>query len=127
MAIHKRPGRWRTTQSGLIRARQLRHDQTAAENRLWAHLRGRALAGYKFRRQHPVGQFITDFCCVEARLIVEVDGGVHTSIEHAERDVLRDAALIDAGYRVVHYTNLQIAEHMEAILTELRQLLSATR
>jgi very-short-patch-repair endonuclease len=59
------------------KARSLRKNQTDAERRLWYHLRDRRLAGYKFRRQHPIGPFIVDFLCQEAWPIVELDGGQH--------------------------------------------------
>jgi very-short-patch-repair endonuclease len=59
------------------RARKLRENQTDVENRLWAQLRSRQFGGVKFRRQHPIGPFIVDFCCVERGLVVELDGGQH--------------------------------------------------
>ena len=59
------------------RARKLRSDITDAEKKLWGHLRDRQLSGAKFRRQHSIGPFITDFCCVEQSLVVELDGGQH--------------------------------------------------
>jgi very-short-patch-repair endonuclease len=58
-------------------ARRLRKTETAAEKRLWAHLRNRRLAGLKFRRQHPLGRRVVDFFCVEAKLAVELDGSGH--------------------------------------------------
>lgn len=58
-------------------ARKLRRDTTEAEKLLWKHLRNRNLAGLKFRRQHPVGRYVTDFCCEEEKLIVDLDGGQH--------------------------------------------------
>jgi very-short-patch-repair endonuclease len=57
-----------------VKARQLRRDQTDAEQRLWAHLRDRQLYGAKFRRQHPIGPFVADFCCPQRKLVVELDG-----------------------------------------------------
>ena len=57
--------------------RSLRREATPAEQRLWERLRDRRLDDAKFRRQHPVGRFVADFACVEARLIVELEGGVH--------------------------------------------------
>ena len=61
------------------RARRLRRESTPAEVYLWRLLRNRQLAGHKFRRQQPIGPFIADFCCLSARLIIEVDGGQHTA------------------------------------------------
>ena len=59
------------------RARQLRNEQTDAEAKLWARLRARQISDVKFRRQHPIGPYVADFCCVEHRLIIEIDGGQH--------------------------------------------------
>ena len=61
------------------RARQLRRDQSDAEQALWARLRDRQLCGAKFRRQHPIGSFVADFCCPQGKLIVELDGGQHAA------------------------------------------------
>jgi len=63
------------------RARELRREMTPAEAALWKLLRGRLLAGLKFRRQHPVGPFYADFACVERRVVVEVDGETHLGRE----------------------------------------------
>src|SRR4051794_17196741 len=73
------------------RARQLRRNQTEAEARLWDALRAGRLEGWKWRRQAPVGPFIVDFLCLEAAVVVEVDGGIHA--EQADRDARRDAYL----------------------------------
>ena len=75
-------------------ARSMRHQPTEAEERLWGALRGRRLMRLKFRRQVPLGAYIADFVCLEARLIVEVDG-----IQHAEntRDMVRDRNLEAMG------------------------------
>src|SRR5260370_37417201 len=72
-----------------LRARNLRHDQTDAEAKLWARLRGGQLEGLKFRRQFPVGQFIADFCCPQCRLIIELDGGQHAEQRSADEWRLR--------------------------------------
>jgi len=79
------------------RARRLRRDQTETEQKLWLRLRARQLCGAKFRRQHPIGHFIADFCCVEHGLVVELDGGQHAV--HAEADQRRSAFLERRGYR----------------------------
>jgi len=65
-------------------AQRLRRDQTAAEKKIWRRLPDRQINGAKFRRQHPIGCYIVDFCCVERKLIVEFDGGQH--LEQAEQD-----------------------------------------
>ena len=87
------------------RARQLRVDQTLAEHRLWPLHRSRRLGGFKFRRQHPVGPFFADFCCVEARVIVELDGTAH--LGRAEEDRKRDDWLRGQGYVVIRFENCE--------------------
>jgi len=73
----------------------MRQAPTAAEELLWRSLRNRKLAGIRFRRQHPLGQFIVDFYCVEANLAVEVDGPIHTG--HEAQDQARDDDLATTG------------------------------
>ena len=76
------------------KARQLRQNPTEAERVLWRHLRLRQLAGCKFRRQQPVGQYIVDFVCFENRLVIELDGGQHC--EQVAYDVERSAMVTNA-------------------------------
>src|SRR5687767_8446992 len=100
------------------RARELRRQGTAAEERLWDSLRAGRLDGLKFRRQHAVGRFILDFYCPSRRLCVEVDGEIHQG--QLERDEARDVALGRRGVRTVRFTN-------EEVLTSLPTVLSAIR
>lgn len=99
----------------LERVRAMRREATPAEARLWSALRGRRLAGAKFRRQMWVGGFIADFCCVEARLIVEVDGSQHGGA----RDARRDAMLNAAGYRVLRFWNNEVVDDLESVLVAI--------
>jgi very-short-patch-repair endonuclease len=64
----------------------LRRDQTDAEKRLWSRLRGRGVGGFKFRRQHPIGRFFVDFFCLEAELVVELDGSQHLDDTEQEEE-----------------------------------------
>lgn len=98
-------------------ARKLRREMTPAEALLWVGLRGRRLAGLKFRRQHPIGRFYADFCCVERRLVVEVDGPVHLGLE--QRDAERTEMLACHGYRVVRFTNDRVLEDLDGVLEEI--------
>ena len=84
-------------------ARALRTSSSDAETRLWWHLRDRRLGGAKFRRQLPIGPYVADFVCVEAMLVVELDGGQHA--EQLERDQVRTSFLERQGYRVVRFWN----------------------
>lgn len=114
--------RRRTSAAIQIRARQLRYEQTPAEAKLWDFLRDRQLDGYKFRRQHPIGRFIVDFCCPERKLIVEIDGPVHQ--EQTDRDETRTKALQALGYHVYRWTNEQIEQNLAETLDALRLVLS---
>jgi very-short-patch-repair endonuclease len=105
-------------------ARPLRKNLTDAERWLWNHLRNRNLAGWKFRRQHPIGPFIVDFVCIEKKLIIEVDGGQHT--KEAEADAKRTAFFEKEGYRVVRFWNHQVLQEGMAVLEEIIAILTKT-
>ncbi|HET6913368.1 MAG TPA: endonuclease domain-containing protein [Rhodanobacteraceae bacterium] len=100
--------------------RRLRNAPTDAEHALWQRLRLRQLSGYKFRRQHPFGNYILDFVCLERMLIVEVDGGQHTN----EMDAARTAFLRCAGFRVLRFWNNQIFQEMDGVLDAIWRALA---
>ena len=102
-------------------ARRLRRDLTDAEQCIWYFLRNRALMGCKFRRQHPVGPYIADFACIEAGLIVELDGGQHAG---SKADVARTAYLASGGYRVLRFWNDEVLTQAEAVLTVIHDALA---
>ena len=93
--------------------RTLRKEMTEAEQALWRILRGRQVAGLKFRRQHPCGDFFLDFVCLENRLVIEVDGGQHA--ERAEYDHTRTKKLQAAGFHVLRFWNNEVLSEMEAV------------
>lgn len=95
-------------------ARKMRQEPTKAEKLLWSHLRRNQLGGYKFRRQHPVGPYIVDFCCAEKKLVVEADGDVHAFQEKKDRE--RTKWLEAEGYRVLRFANSTILQQTEAVL-----------
>ena len=107
----------------LHHARDNRHPQTPAEAKLWPLLRNRNLDGYKFRRQHPIGFYIVDFYCHEARLIIELDGRSHD--EQIEYDAERTEGLEGEGYRVLRFANELVMRNVvmvaEAILAACRE------
>ena len=119
-----RKTRGKTTAEIVQAAREQRCQPTPAEKRLWAALRGRRLAGLKFRRQHPYGQFILDAFCVEHQLEVEVDGDVHADPAQAERDVERTKFLEERGIRVLRFRNEEVERNLEGVL---RRIVEATR
>ena len=95
------------------KARKLRHESTDAERALWRLLRGRQLAGYKFRRQVPVGPYIVDFMCHNPKLVIELDGGQHQT--QSGYDAERTRWLAARGFRVVRFWNHQMLEETEAV------------
>jgi adenine-specific DNA-methyltransferase len=95
-------------------ARVHRTGQTSAEAVLWQALRGRNLAGARFRRQHAIGLYIVDFYCSRARLVLEVDGSSHDSSE--EQDVIRQRTLEASGLRVLRFTNQQVLDSLDAVI-----------
>jgi very-short-patch-repair endonuclease len=104
------------------RARQLRRDQTDAEQRLWTKLRDRQLGGAKFRRQHPVGPFVADFCCPQRKLVVELDGGQHA--EDVAADQKRSRFLEERGFRVLRFWNHDVLQNTEAVLERIAVAMS---
>ena len=106
------------------RARRLRRDQTDAERRLWMHLRRHQL-GVQFRRQHPIGPYIVDFCCVERMLIVELDGGQHE--DQRTQDASRTQWLAARGFRVLRFSDREALVQTEAVLTEIQNCFTAYR
>ena len=87
------------------RARDLRSNMTEAEKRLWSRLRAHRMGGRKFRRQHPFGQYIVDFVCLDSRLIIEVDGDSHGDDRREALDTQRTAFLEKLGFRVLRFWN----------------------
>jgi very-short-patch-repair endonuclease len=102
-----------------VRARALRDASTDAERLLWSRLRDRRLGGYKFRRQHPVGPFFADLACIEAKLIVELDGGQHLDEEAEGADQRRTDALSKHGFHVVRFSNRDMLARTESVMSAI--------
>jgi len=92
----------------------MRRNPTEAERALWRVLRNKRLAGWKFKRQQPLGRYIVDFVCFEARLIVEADGSQHLDSVH---DARRDAWLQAQGFRLLRFWNNDILARPDGVLT----------
>ncbi len=95
---------------------------TPAEIKLWERLRNRRLAGLKFRRQHPLGPFIADFYCPEHRLVVEVDGEIHTFTR--ENDEARTQRFLAYGYRLIRFKNQEVEANIESVLEKIQSACS---
>jgi very-short-patch-repair endonuclease len=102
-------------------ARRLRRDQTDAERKLWSRLRDRRLSGVRFRRQHPIGPFIVDFCSIEANLVIELDGGQHAL--QARSDAARTEFLRRQGYRVLRFWDNEALANIDAVLQRIVEAL----
>ena len=103
------------------RARELRSQPTDAERTLWRLLRQEQLGGWRFRRQHPIPPYITDFACIEAKLVVEADGGQHAESSY---DEARDRHLRSFGWRVLRFWNNEVLANPEGVAGTILAALS---
>lgn len=101
----------------------LRKTQTEAEDMIWQSLRNRKILGCKFRRQHPIGKHIADFYCYEAKLVIEIDGGIHNQKGNQEYDTNRTYELEEQGISVIRFTNEMIKENLSKVLFEIKEQL----
>ena len=105
------------------RGRRLRAESTAEEQKLWRYLRAKRFAGFKFRRQHRIGPYFADLCCIERRVIIELDGSQHAKQKEERRDAARTAYLCDQGYRVIRFWNEQVEREMNEVLETIYAML----
>ena len=114
---------WAAKPDIFVKARELRKSMTEAEKYLWKKLRGRQLNGLKFRRQHPLDIFIADFYCHEKKLIIELDGGIHDSIEQSEHDDGRTFELEEKGFKIIRFRNEEVINDLERVLARIVELI----
>ena len=107
----------RTSPKVFARAKDLSHNQTPAEIKLWTHLRAHRLADVHFRRQHAIGNYIVDFCAPRKKLIIELDGSQH--LEQEEYDAERSTFLKSKGYRILRFWNNDVLNDLESVLKEI--------
>ena len=100
-------------------ARTLRTNMTDAEQMLWYHLRRKQIQGLQFYRQKPLLNFVVDFYCPAAKLVVEIDGSQHAETKHELKDQKRDELLAGLGLFVLRFNNGQVLLETDAILTVL--------
>ncbi len=105
-------------------AKVLRQTMTDAENKLWRQLRAGRFAGYKFKRQAPVGQYVVDFIAASSKLIIEIDGGQHT--ERAHEDALRTTFLELQGFRVIRFWNDDVLLRPDSVFDSIYNALMVT-
>jgi len=104
------------------RARQLRKNQTSAEELLWSRLRRHQLRGLKFKRQHRIGRYIVDFYCGELNLVVELEGAIHEKPLQREYDKKRFEEFEILGLNVVRVKNKEVLENIEEVLNRILTL-----
>jgi crossover junction endodeoxyribonuclease RuvC len=95
-------------------ARQLRRDSTDVEKKLWQRLRSAQALGVSFRKQHPIGGYIVDFCAPSVKLVIELDGGQHADALAADRK--RTAFLERQGFSVIRFWNNEVAANIDGVL-----------
>ena len=105
-------------------ARQMRSQPTDAERRLWFILRKHRVAGFRFRRQYPVCDYIADFVCLEAKLIIEADGGQHHEASASAYDQQRTARIGEVGFEVLRFSDRDILKEMDAVAGEIHKRLT---
>lgn len=96
--------------------RKLRKDMTPWERKVWAILRNRGLEDSKFRRQYKIGNYVVDFCCLEMRVVVELDGGQHNDKAAQARDAKRQKQIESYGWRVLRFWNNEVDRNFEGVI-----------
>ncbi|MGE3149845.1 MAG: endonuclease domain-containing protein [Pseudorhodoplanes sp.] len=117
---------WHVTPKMWTRARSLRRETTDAERIIWSALRAHRLNSASFRRQTPIGPYVADFVCHEARLIVEIDGGQHFEPEQIRKDAKRSAFLEAKGYRILRFTNHDVMINRQGVLESIAAAIENT-
>jgi very-short-patch-repair endonuclease len=117
---------WHVSTKLRVRSRSLRRNLTDAERIIWYAVRAHRLNGASFRRQKPIGPYIVDFVCHNARVIIEIDGAQHFEAEHERRDARRDAFLTARGYRVLRFNNHDVMTNWQGVLEAIDVALAAS-
>ena len=101
------------------RARELRKNMTEAESFLWQRIRSKQLKGRQFYRQKNIGNYIVDFYCPSAKVIVELDGGQHYTQEGISRDQVRDKYLESLGFTILRFSDREVFKNIEGVLERI--------
>ena len=100
-------------------SRRLRREMTDAELHLWRYLRRKQIHGVQFNRQKPILNYIVDFYCAKAKLVIELDGGQHHKTEQKKKDQIRDQTLAELGLLTLRYNNRQVLTETDAVVQEV--------
>ena len=104
-------------------ARKLRNELTDSEVIFWLLLK-QHFPNYRFKRQHPVSQYIADFYCHKLKLIIEIDGGIHLSDEVRNNDKLRDEFMQSLGLKIIRFTNDEVCKNGELAVEKLKEIIA---
>jgi very-short-patch-repair endonuclease len=99
-------------------ARRLRKEMTGAEKILWDCLSKKQLNGARFRKQHPIGDYIADFYCHKFKLVIEVDGPIHD--QQIEYDAIRTKEMAKAGIKVIRFSNAEIIGYLDTVVERIK-------
>ena len=99
------------------KARQLRNKMTSAEKLLWDKLKGKQIAGVRFRRQHPINKYIVDFYCHAAKMVIELDGKIH--LKSKEHDKERTEKLKELNIKIIRFSNNEVEKNIEEVLKQI--------
>jgi very-short-patch-repair endonuclease len=116
---------WKVSSRLRSNARALRKNSTDAERMLWSHLRDHRLNGAGFRRQVPIANYIADFVCHAARLVIELDGGQHFSDQAEQADAKRSAVIEAKGFRVLRFSNHDVMTNRAGVLETIATAVAA--
>jgi very-short-patch-repair endonuclease len=106
------------------RAKQLRRTMTRAETLLWRYIKANRIDGLGFRRQVPLQNYIADFVCFAAKVVIELDGESHDFVERQNADRDRDAFFAEQGFQVLRFTNEQVMSNLEDVVEAIRQAIA---
>jgi very-short-patch-repair endonuclease len=111
----------------LTLTQELRQTSTDAESLLWDRLRNRRLLGFKFRRQHQIGNYVVDFYCDKAKLVIECDGRIHSRAQTWHHDQNREAYMSALGLRTLRFRNEEVLNETERVLSAISDYLRAAQ
>ena len=109
------------------RAKVMRENMTQAEKAVWELLKSKNILGLRFKPQHPIDIFIADFYCHTLKLVIEIDGGIHKSVDQREYDIGREAELKHWGIKVIRFTNEEIENDIIHVQNDIERICSERR
>ena len=109
------------------RAKVMRENMTQSEKAVWELLKSKNMLGLRFKPQHPIDIFIADFYCHPLKLVIEIDGGIHKSVDQREYDIGREAELERLGIKVIRFTNEEVENDINHIQNEIERICTERR